>query len=158
MLIICRYVHCLTQTVAIHQQQHIHHLPIQTKGILDAGFILTTPLHSYLSSHRDINNVLAGLNSILLTLPLAYVVYVTIWLGDFRLSFRLIATHLFRTLCGWFTYLPPDPQFLSSLLDFPEIFLCLFQECSAHNNVNFLTFFSGHVATLVSLFLIRSCI
>ena len=92
---------------------------IQTKGILDAGFILTTPLHSYLASHRDINDLLAGLNSILLTLPLAYVVYVTIWLGDFRLSFRLIATHLFRTLCGWFTYLPPDPQFLSSLNDFP---------------------------------------
>jgi len=92
---------------------------IQTKGILDAGFILTTPLHSYLANHRDINDLLAGLNSILLTLPLAYVVYVTIWLGDFRLSFRLIATHLFRTLCGWFTYLPPDPQFLSSLYDFP---------------------------------------
>ena len=88
-------------------------------GILDAGFILTTPLHSYLANHRDINDLLAGLNSILLTLPLAYVVYVTIWLGDFRLSFRLIATHLFRTLCGWFTYLPPDPQFLSSLYDFP---------------------------------------
>ena len=130
----------------------------QTKGILDAGFILTTPLHSYLASHRHINDLLAGLNSILLTLPLAYVVYVTIWLGDFRLSFRLIATHLFRTLCGWFTYLPLDPQFLSSLYDFPEIFLCLFQECSVHNNVNFLTFFSGHVATLVSLFLIRRCI
>ena len=121
----------------------------QTKKILDAGFILTTPLHSYLSNHRDINDILAGLNSILLTLPLAYVGYVTIWLGDFRLSFRLIATHLFRTLCGWFTYLPPDPQFLSSLYDVPEIFLCLFQECSTHNNVNFLTFFSGHVATLV---------
>jgi len=100
---------------------------IQTKGILDAGFILTTPLHSYLASHRDINDLLAGLNSILLTLPLAYVVYVTIWLGDFRLSFRLIATHLFRTLCGWFTYLPPDPQFLSSLYDFPgESALVLF--------------------------------
>ena len=43
------------------------------------------------------------------------------------------------------SYLPPDPEFLSSFYDFPEIFLCLFQEYSRHNNsqVNFLTFFSG---------------
>ena len=73
------------------------------KRILDAGFILTSPMHSYLKRNRDVNDLLAMVNSFLLTIPLAYVVYVTLWRGDFRLSFRLIATHLFRSLCGWFT-------------------------------------------------------
>ena len=74
-----------------------------TKRILDAGFILTSPMHSYLARNRDVNDILAMANSFLLTIPLAYVIYVTLWRGDFRLSFRLIATHLFRSLCGWFT-------------------------------------------------------
>lgn len=72
-------------------------------GILDAGFILTSPIHRYLSDHRDVNDILAMVNSMLLTVPLAYVVYITLWQGDFTLSFRLISTHLFRSLCGWFT-------------------------------------------------------
>ena len=73
------------------------------RRIIDAGFILTKPIHSYLARRRDVNDVLALGNSVLLIAPLAYVVYVTLWKGDFRLSFRLIATHLFRSLCGWFT-------------------------------------------------------
>jgi hypothetical protein len=73
------------------------------RRIIDAGFILTKSIHSYLARHRDVNDVLALGNSMFLTAPLAYVVYVTLWKGDFRLSFRLIATHLFRSLCGWFT-------------------------------------------------------
>ena len=72
-------------------------------GILDAGFILTSPIHRYLSQNREINDVLAMLNSVLLTIPLVYVVYITVWKGDFTLSFRLITAHLFRSLCGWFT-------------------------------------------------------
>lgn len=85
--------------------------------------------------------------------------YTTWWKGDFRLSFRLIATHLFRSLCGWFTYLPPDTEFLSSNWDFPEIFLCLLKDCSAKSQnvqngqaaviVPFVTFFSGHIATIL---------
>ena len=77
--------------------------PNNTRRIIDAGFILTKPMHSYLARNRDVNDVLALANSILLGGPLAYVVYVTLWKGDFRLAFRLIATHLFRSLCGWFT-------------------------------------------------------
>ena len=77
--------------------------PPSNRRIIDAGFILTKPMHSYLARHRDVNDVLALANSLLLGGPLAYVVYVTLWKGDFRLSFRLIATHLFRSLCGWFT-------------------------------------------------------
>ena len=124
----------------------------EQRRIIDAGFILTRPMHSYLSRHREFNDALALGNSLLLTLPMVYVIYVTSWKGDFRLSFRLIATHLFRSLCGWFTYLPPDSEFLSSLYDFPEIFFCLFDDC-ASNRIsaagNFVTFFSGHVSTVV---------
>lgn len=76
---------------------------ISATGIIDAGFILTAPIHRYLDKHRPINDVLAMINSAFLILPLSYVVYSTLWKGDFRLSFRLIATHLFRSLCGWFT-------------------------------------------------------
>jgi len=72
-------------------------------GIIDAGFILTSPIHRYLAKHRQINDVLAMMNSAFLVLPLSYVFYNAFWKGDFRLSFRLIATHLFRSLCGWFT-------------------------------------------------------
>eukprot|EP00804_Cyclotella_cryptica_P010205 CCRYP_013831-RF/>CCRYP_013831-RF protein AED:0.46 eAED:0.46 QI:0/0.33/0/1/0/0.25/4/0/332 len=109
-------------------------------GILDAGFTLTSHAHRYLSNHRDINDALAMINSMLFSIPLAYVVYVTAWKGDFTLSFRLISTHLFRSLCGWFTYLPPDPEFLmncSSTADVPSA------------SVPFVTFFSGHIATIV---------
>ncbi|EED86264.1 predicted protein, partial [Thalassiosira pseudonana CCMP1335] len=108
---------------------------------IDAGFVLTTPIHRYLSQNRNINDVLAMLNSVLLTIPLAYVVYVTLWRGDFTLSFRLLSTHLFRSFCGWFTYLPPDSEFLMSYYDFPEVFL-------SPSSVPFVTFFSGHIATI----------
>ena len=59
-------------------------------------------------------------------------------------------------------YLPPDPQFLMSYYDFPEIFLCFIQDCSTESQnaqegeglqatviVPFVTFFSGHIATLL---------
>jgi hypothetical protein len=54
--------------------------------------------------------------------------------------------------------LPPDPQFIPSPFDFPEIFLCLLQDCSVSQNaqkgqaaviVPFVTFFSGHIATIL---------
>eukprot|EP00970_Alexandrium_tamarense_P012788 scaffold3087_cov130-Alexandrium_tamarense.AAC.28 len=58
------------------------------------------------------------------------------------------------TLCSN-RYLPPDSEFLMSYYDFPEVFLCLFQDCSSHSNdleapssVPFVTFFSGHIATI----------
>lgn len=71
--------------------------------IIDAGFVLTTPVHQYLARNRHINDMLAMINSLCLIVPFLYVVYVTVWNGDFTLSFRLIWVHLFRSLCGWFT-------------------------------------------------------
>ena len=55
--------------------------PSGSTRILDAGFILTSPLHSYLSEHRDVNDVLALFNSVMLAIPLAYVIFVTAWKG-----------------------------------------------------------------------------
>ena len=72
-------------------------------GIIDAGFIITTPIHRYLAKHRHINDALAMTNSAMFILPGLYVAYCTLWKGDFRLAFQIIATGLFRALCGWFT-------------------------------------------------------
>jgi PAP2 superfamily C-terminal len=119
-------------------------------GIVDTGFMLTTPLHKFLAAHRDWNNALAFLNSVAILLPSLYVTYVTVWLGDYSLVFRVIFTQLLRSFCGWFTYLPPDPQYLASSYDFPDILECLWQDCSGEPQVlPFVSFFSGHVCTMV---------
>eukprot|EP00978_Attheya_sp_CCMP212_P000966 scaffold2027_cov52-Attheya_sp.AAC.1 len=126
-------------------------------GIVDAGFILTAPINSFLSAHRGWNNALALLNSLVLIVPTVYTVYVTLWKGDYTLSFRLIASQLFRSLCGWFTYLPPDPTFIMSYYDFPEVAQCLFRDCPPAEEISksdvlpFVSFFSGHVATTVTV-------
>lgn len=66
-------------------------------------------------------------------------------------AFRLLATWLFRSLCGWFTYLPPDPSFLMSVYDLPEFLFCIFDSCEPvqDSNLPFVSFFSGHVASTV---------
>lgn len=122
--------------------------------IVDAGFILTAPLNRFLAENRNWNDALAFINSIVLILPAVYAAKVTLWNGDYTLAFRIIATHLFRSFCGWFTFLPPPKDFLMSLYDFPEVAHCFFQDCSAvmlqqEEVLPFVTFFSGHVATCV---------
>jgi hypothetical protein len=120
--------------------------------VIDTGFVLTYPLYQYLADHRDVNDILAALNSLLFVLPCLYAARVTLWEGDYTLSFRLLATQLFRSFCGWFTYLPPDPTFLMSIYDFPEIAQCMFQECKSSVELEpfpFVSFFSGHVASMV---------
>eukprot|EP00986_Skeletonema_menzelii_P002455 scaffold658_cov148-Skeletonema_menzelii.AAC.9 len=148
-----------TQTNSSCKNEFEHY--IAPTGIIDAGFIITAPIHHYLAKNRHINDALAMINSAIFVLPGSYVAYSTLWKGDFRLAFQIIATGLFRALCGWFTYLPPDPQFLTSYYDFPEIFLCFIQDCSTESQnvqedglratviVPFVTFFSGHIATLL---------
>jgi hypothetical protein len=84
-------------------------------------------------------------------MPSLYLAHVTVWKGDYSLSFRVIAVQLLRAFCGWFTYLPPDPAYLNSYFDFPDVVHCLFQECAGKTPVviPFVSFFSGHVATMV---------
>ena len=126
-------------------------VPVNPNGIVDTGYILTEPLYQWLKEHRDWNDVLAAINSLILVLPSVYLAYVTIWRGDYSLSFRVIAVQLLRAFCGWFTYLPPDPHYLNSYFDFPDIVHCLFQECAGQipKQMPFVSFFSGHVATMV---------
>lgn len=125
------------------------------QGIMDAGYVLTSPLYEILNENRNLNDFLAFLNTIMLVIPSIYTLQVTFWEGDYRLSFRLMATQLFRSFCGWFTFLPPDPSFLMSVYDYPEIFQCMFQmdhcieQQQAKNFLPFVSFFSGHVASTV---------
>lgn len=119
-------------------------------GIADAGFWVTTPIHTYLAAHRSVNNALAAANSVLLILPGLYVAYVTMCIGDYSLVFRILFAELLRSFCGWFTYLPPDPSYLPSKYDFPDILECLTSACEAKPVVlPFVSFFSGHVAIVV---------
>jgi len=124
-------------------------------GIVDTGFILTQPLYEWLKIHRDWNDLFAALNSLVLVPPFVYMAYVTVWKGDYTCSFRVLAVQLLRAFCGWFTYLPPDPTYLNSYFDFPDIVQCLFQDCRASQVdelptvMPFVSFFSGHVATMV---------
>lgn len=112
--------------------------------------MLTTPLYRFLATNRDWNDILAALNSFALVIPSLYVTYVTVWIGDYSLVFRVLFTQLMRSFCGWFTYLPPDPNYLASYWDFPDIVQCLWQDCSGAPKVlPFVSFFSGHVCTMV---------
>ena len=127
--------------------------PLNPHGIVDTGFILTHPLYEFLKQNRDWNDLLAGINSLILVGPTLYIAYVTAWRGDYSLPFRVIALQLLRAFCGWFTYLPPDPTYLNSYYDFPDIIFCLFEDCHSTTAVPeampFVSFFSGHVATMV---------
>jgi len=128
---------------------------VGSTGIMDAGFVLTTPIYEILNSNHNLNDLLAFLNTIMLIIPSIYTLQMTFWEGDYSLSFRLIATQLFRSFCGWFTFLPPDPSFLMSVYDYPEIFQCMFQmehcmeQQKSKNFLPFVSFFSGHVASTV---------
>ena len=123
-------------------------------GIVDTGYILTYPLYEYLKANRDINDWFAFMNSVILILPSIYITYVTVWKGDYSCVFRVLAVQMLRSFCGWFTYLPPDPSYLNSYYDFPDFVQCLFKDCQAEENdtpelLPFVSFFSGHVATMV---------
>lgn len=85
-------------------------------------------------------------------MPGLYLVWVTNWVGDYDLAFRYLATQVLRSVCGWFTYLPSSPEYLMSYKDVPDIFQCLSKQCgdpSKEPVQPFVSFFSGHVATMV---------
>jgi hypothetical protein len=118
-------------------------------GILDAGFILTKPLHDYLEQNRGVNDLLAAINSLIGVMgPFAYMAYQTAWVGDFDPIFRYLTISAIRSLCGWVTFLPPDRSYLMSHYDFPDLAHCLIKDCGDPQYAQiqpFVTFFSGHV-------------
>ena len=129
--------------------------------ILDTGFVATKSSHQVLANNPFLNDLCALANSILVVAALVYAVYVALWVGDFGLAFRLLSCQFFRAYCGWFTYLPPSPEFLQSNYDVPEIFSSgafgellrgRFPVTMVNNEVGllpFVSFFSGHVANIV---------
>ena len=132
---------------------------VSPSGIVDTGYIVTYPLYEWLRDNRDWNDFLALLNSLVLLVPTIYVTHVTVWKGDYSLVFRVLAVQLLRAFCGWYTYLPPDPTYLNSNYDFPDFVHCLVEGCASGEEVAaeksqdsvipFVSFFSGHVATMV---------
>ncbi|CAB9519511.1 expressed unknown protein [Seminavis robusta] len=141
-------------TVHVAKVWHWQDMPLNPHGIVDTGYIMTYPLYEFLKANRDWNDLLAGLNSVILVFPSLYVAYVTVWKGDYSCAFRLLALQLLRAFCGWFTFLPPDPAYLNSYYDFPDFVHCIFQDCSSAGDgapeaMPFVSFFSGHVATMV---------
>ena len=123
--------------------------------IVDSGFIITSPLHNLLKERPVLNDYCAAINSMLLCVACLWPLKVTFYEGDYSLAFRLLATQVFRSFCGWFTYLPVPHQFLPSLYDFPEAIYCVTRavDCedphTSTSHLPFLTFFSGHVACTV---------
>jgi hypothetical protein len=71
--------------------------PSSTENIVDSGFVITTPLYTFLEKNNAINDQLALFNSIGLFLPLLYAIKVTFWDADYTLGFRIIVTQLFRS-------------------------------------------------------------
>lgn len=131
---------------------------VNPNGIVDTGYIVTQPLFEWLRDNRDWNDFLALLNSLVLLVPTIYVTHVTVWKGDYSCVFRVLAVQLLRAFCGWYTYLPPDPTYLSSNYDFPDFVHCLIEGCPSsaeaaaqqqESVIPFVSFFSGHVATMV---------
>lgn len=121
------------------------------RGIVDTGYIATAGIYRWLKENRDWNDFFALLNTLALLVPGVYTVYITVWLGDFDLAFRYLATHILRSCCGWFTYLPSSSEYLMSYKDVPDIWQCLMKECNDPTKEEiqpFVSFFSGHVATM----------
>jgi hypothetical protein len=88
---------------------------VSKTGIVDTGFILTKGLHDYLEENRWVNDLAAGVNTIIGVLgPMLYMVYQTLWVGDYDVVFRYLAISAVRSLCGWVTFLPPDSSYLVS--------------------------------------------
>ena len=121
--------------------------------IVDTGYIATSKAHAWLATHCDWNDTFALLNTVrCVLLPAAYLVWVTIWVGDYNPAFRYLATQLLQSICRWFTCLPFSPDHLMSYFDDPNIFQCLAKNCGnpAKGPVQpFVSFFSGHIATMV---------
>jgi hypothetical protein len=124
-------------------------------GIWDVGFLVTTPLHTLLDGSYKLNDAMAGANSLFLFMSLPYVLKTTFWEADYTLGFRMVATQMFRSWCGFFTFLPPSREFLPSYWDYPEAIYCVLGtvDCSVPPDkatpLPFVTFFSGHVAMAV---------
>ena len=121
-------------------------------GIVDSGFVATTGLHAWLQQNQSYNDTFALTNTLLcVLLPFLYLAYVTLWIGDYDLSFRYLSTQLLRSVCGWATYLPSSDAYLMSWNDLPHVWQRKLkdEEAIIDSKEPFVSFFSGHVATMI---------
>jgi hypothetical protein len=103
----------------------------------------------------------AFLNTLLIAGCQIYAAYMSFWVGDHGLMFRILFAASLRSFCGWFTYLPASAEYLPSQYDFPDVltsgalesmlFSFSFPLTPTTNNFvpPFVSFFSGHVANTV---------
>lgn len=136
---------------------------VDTSQIVDTGFVLTTRLHVFFTNNQFWVDVGALLNTLLVAGCQIYAAYMSFWVGDHGLMFRILFAASLRSFCGWFTYLPASTEYLPSHYDFPDVMTSgalesmLFSfsfPLTPAGGVSgtvppFVSFFSGHVANAV---------
>lgn len=134
---------------------------LDTSHIVDTGFVLTRRIHAFLYANPFANDLCALINTLVYTPMMLYIGYVTLWLGDYGLIFRMAFTTVIRAGCGWFTYLPASAEYLQSDFDFPDALTSGAIEKlivtgtwpvshpGGGELIPFVSFFSGHVANMV---------
>ena len=134
--------------------------PIDTTRIADTGFALTRGMHAFLAANPLWCDIFAFLNTLLVAWCQGYGAYMSLWVGEHGLLFRILFAASLRTFCGWLTYLPAAPEYLASQYDFPDVLTSgalqtilttgTFPVTPQGSEVPpFVSFFSGHVANLV---------
>ena len=135
--------------------------PVDTTQIFDTGFVLSSKLHQFFQKNQFWLDIGALLNTILVIGCQGYAGYMSFWIGDHGLMFRILFAACLRSFCGWFTYLPASPEYLQSNYDFPDaltsgvfqtiITTFTFPVTDTTNGYTppFVSFFSGHVANTV---------
>ncbi|GAA0160635.1 hypothetical protein Leryth_011717 [Lithospermum erythrorhizon] len=103
----------------------------------DIGFIATKHLNVFLASRPNLNNVLAGLNTLFVAMQTSYILWTWLVEGRPRSTISALFMFTFRGILGYSTQLPLPEGFLGSGVDFPV------------GNVSFFLFYSGHVAASV---------
>ena len=94
--------------------------PVDTTQIFDTGFVLSSKLHQFFQKNQFWLDIGALLNTILVIGCQGYAGYMSFWIGDHGLMFRILFAACLRSFCGWFTYLPASPEYLQSNYDFPD--------------------------------------
>ncbi|GAA0157123.1 transferase [Lithospermum erythrorhizon] len=103
----------------------------------DVGFILTKHLNVFLAQRPNLNNLLAGLNTVFVAMQTGYILFAWLIEGRPRATISALFMFTFRGILGYSTQLPLPEDFLGSGVDFPV------------GNVSFFLFYSGHVAASV---------